>query len=239
MYLKVGSYQFDANATGLTTSTDLLLNGYGRPLSKQVKLTVDGFLAASGQAAISTAMDALTAALHTPFQDIIFYHDDATESALYLKNNGSISGVRVTRGPVWLEYRGADHATQKKFMFEAAAEYPTAGSANLLMRYTERLEFEGGGPLYIVRPAKRGPAQRQQVYQSTPYIVTQIGEAVGYTAYPPKPLIIWPGKLKQAPKEVMTTPERVGPNGYQGHTRSWSVVYESEVPLIGTPHLWV
>lgn len=242
MYLKVGSYQFDANAVGITTQTDLMRNAYGAPLSKKRRLAVEGFLAGSSQSAISTACDALEAALHSPFQDIIFYHDDATESSLHLKGQGSVSGVRVIQGPNFLDYRGADHILHKRFAFTAEAEYPLANTNGLLLRFSERLEFSGGGPLYIVRAAKIGPAQRQQVYQNTPYVAVQAGEAVGYSTYPPLPRIIWPAKLKESPRVSLVSPQRMGPStnqfSYREWVRTWNITYESESPLVGFPTLW-
>lgn len=242
MYLKVGSYTFDSNAVGITTDTELVLNDYGAPLAKRRRMSVEGFLDGSTQAEISTACDALEAALHTPFQDIIFYHDDDTQSSLHLKGQGSVSGVRITRGPHFLEYKGADHITHKRFAFSAEAEYPLSNTNGLLMRFSERMDYSGGGPLFIVRPAKIGPAQRQQVYQSTPYVVVQSGESVGYSTYPPQPRIVWPGKLKQTPNITLVAPDRMGPStnqfSYRNWTRNWNITYESETPLVGFPTLW-
>lgn len=242
MYLKVGSYQFDSNAVGITTNTDLNLNGYGAPLSYTTRMAVEGYLSGSTQAGISTACDALEAALRVKFPDIIFYHDDATESSLQLKNSGSISGVRITSGPNFLEYRGADHVTHKRFAFSAEAEYPITNDRAILTKFSESLEFSGGGPMYVVKAAKFGPAQRQQVYQSTPYVVVQSGESVGFSAYPPNPRIIWPARLKMTPNIKLMGPTRRGPGttqtNYREWGKQWSVIYESESPLIGYPTLW-
>lgn len=240
MILKYGSYLFRANACKIASKSSVRTNAAGQQLSRKTILFVDGYLIASGVAAVTTAMTELYTALSIPFQDLIFYQDDAatTESATYLKNtNLSMTGVRITEGPNFPDSTGFDYTGGRRFTFTAESEY-RIGPANRLISFHEELDFSGGGPLYIVRPAKRGPAQRQRPYQSTPYVLVQTGEAVGYGQYPPDPRIFFPTRLKMNPKIRLIGGNRVGLNRYEDFGKSWRIEYESESVLPALPTLW-
>lgn len=239
MQLAYGSYQFTIGATKIGTKVSVRRNGYGRPFERTVMLAVKGTIFASGQTASSTAQNALMTALATPYQDLILYQDDGSESATVLKSTGSISGVRIIDGPHFLGEQGFEYGQGREFEFKAEAVYPFSGTDSLLLSFREQIEFHGGGPLYTVRPAKRGPAQRQQIYQQTAYVAIQTGEAYAYRDYPANPRNIWPAKQKQAPIITLIGGTRVGESTYENFGKSWRVIYESEVALAGSPTLWV
>lgn len=239
MHLAVGSYAFDANSVRVAGTSRLRFNPAGQQLSRISQLRVDGYLSASGQAALTSAQQSLQTALTSSYPDIVFYQDDGTtESATSLKNVGSITGVRITDGPNFPAEYGAEYATLRRFNFTAEAEYPV-GPSNRLTRYHEQLEFSGGGPVFIVAPAKRGGAQRQQVYQFTPYRVIQRGAAFGYLQYPPDPLILFPNRLRENPPYGLIAPNRVGQFGYEEWGKTWNIIYEAEFPLPAVPNLWI
>lgn len=177
-------------------------------------------------------------ALQVPYLDLVFKDDAGLVTSEVLKNAGSITGVRVTRGPDFTTTTGPEYCTIRSFSFTAEAEYPINANGLLLLNFTESLAFSGGLPLYVHRLAINGPPQKQLVYPQTVYRVTQSGEAVGYTttplANPPK----WPFALKEAPDIGTRSPERKG-QGYQGYSISWTYRFESATPLLGAPSLWV
>lgn len=239
MHLSVGSYDFDANSAKVAGVSKLRFNSASQQLSRITQLRVEGYLSASGQAALTSAQQALQVALTVPFPDIIFYQDDGTtESATVLKNEGSTSGVRIIDGPNFRGEQGAEYSTFRKFDFTAEAEYQV-GPSNRLTSYHEQVELSGGGPMYIVAPAKRGGAQRQRLYEFTPYRVVQRGEAYGYLEYPPDPVILFPDRLREAPQITPIAPRRVGPVAYEEWGKAWNIMYESEFPLPALPNLWV
>ncbi len=238
MELRYGSYAWDANATTLTASSRTRVNEGGQPLSLIRSFAVQGYLSADGQAAITTAMNALKAALAVPYQDLKLLTDAGANSSDLLLNAGSLTGVVVTEGPAFGDSRGAEYSTIRSFTFTAQAEYPLTGSQNLLVSFTESLSFGGGMPTYAMRPAINGPPQRQLIYPRTAYRCTQQGMAVGFRAYPTPAAAKFPAALKEAPEIRRRSPRRMG-NGYAEYPVEWTYQFESVGPLVAVPTLWV
>ena len=237
MHLKWGTYTFDANSTLLSASARTQFNRGGQPYSLLRSFTVNGYLSADGQAAITLAENTLKTALAVPFKDLVLYHDDGSASSEILPNAGSISGVKVTQGPTFSTTMGPEFATLRSFQFTAEAEYPLSGTASLLLDFHETLSFSGGGAVYAMRRAINGPPQRQLVYAQTEYRCTQQGMAIGYASYPVVPGPKFPAALRESPRIDRKAPQRMG-NGYQGYEVAWSYVFESVGPLVGVPTLW-
>jgi len=239
--LVYGTYSFDTNSTDVRMSSSLVENKMGYPLARRTRLTVDGWLSVSSQSDCTQKMNALKTALNTPYLDLILKQDDAANSAILLQNSGSITGVKIVSGPSFpaSNAEGGIYTTLQRFTFEAEAEYPLAGTANLLLSFTETLTFSGGGPRYTTLPALKGPPQRQLIYEQTPYIAVQSGSAVGYRSYPTKPQPIWPFALKVNPNVVVSSPDRVGKTGYQDYAISWRYDYEYPTVLVGKPNVWL
>src|SRR4051812_12846915 len=99
MRLQYGSNQWDVGATTLAHRQEIIYNVAERPYKVKHVASIEGYLLATGQAAITTAMTAMTTALRKPFQDLILKLDDGSNSYHYFPNKGSLSGVRITQGP--------------------------------------------------------------------------------------------------------------------------------------------
>ncbi len=242
MQLKYGSYAFDANAVKLATSADLLWNEGGQPYKVRKRVEADGFLTASGQAANSTAMSALATALARPYQDLYFYHDDGSLSAMALPNATSIGGVRIVAGPNFPDSFGGEFSQFRRFTFAAEAEYPLANTNNLLLSFHERLSFRGGGSRYAVFDALNTLPQRQLVNKFTAYMATQQGEAVGFRGRPTPPDPIWPDALlNTSPDRDIDSPKRRGGlvARYEEWPVTWRYEFKSPTPLVGFPNLWI
>ncbi len=216
-----------------------LINKGGQPYAIRRAITAEGYLAANGQDAITVAENTLKAALSVPYQDLIFFHDDATPSSEVLLNAGSISGVVVTDGPTFEQGQSPDYATIRTFRFTAEAEYPYPNSQALLLSFTESLTFWGGGPFYAHRRAVNGPPVKQQIWPATEYHCTQSGVIVGYLEYPTLPAPKFPQALKEAPRTTPKAPEKRSPGRYQGYEVSYEYHFESASPLVGVPTLWI
>ncbi len=241
MQLKYGSYAFDAGACKLATSSETLWNEGGQPYAQRRRIDVDGFLSANGQSAISAAMSALATALAIPYQDLNFYDDNGALTATALNNAASIGGVQVTSGPSFPDWRGNEFNQFRRFMFSAEAEYPITNTANLLLSFVEAMSFDGGGPIYGVRPALNGLPQRQLIYQFSVFKVAQEGRAVGYRKYPVPPAPRWPNALARSPNIRQESPQRRGKvkAAYDTYPISWSYNFESPTALTGFPSLWL
>jgi hypothetical protein len=239
MELFYGTMGFGPNAASYTVSDEVAWNEGGQPYARKRRFEVQGRLFVDGQADASAKINALRNALDVQFLDLVFRHDDGTASADVLTNTGSSTGVR-SLGASFPEAEGPEYATIRTFRCAFEAEYPLSGTAGLLLSFRETLTFRGGGAVYVVLPAISGGAQRQLVYPAggTAYEATQEGEAVGYLDWPVIPGPLFPDALKQAPEVSRASPKRVGA-GYQEYATRWSYAYESTVPLVGTPNLWL
>lgn len=238
MQLKYGSYAFPANGVLISTRIEALRNDGNQIYAYKHLWDVEGWLAASGQAALTAAQSSLVVALQRQRQDLIFYHDDGSESATTLKNANSITGVIITNGPHFGSTKGNEYATERHFAFGAEAEYAVANGGQLLLDWVEDVNVSGGGPVYIHLPAINGPAQKQLLYQQMPYQATQSGSARGYRQFPTPPAPLWPAALKKAPDIRRTSPKKRGPGKFEGFAITWHYEFESVAPLVGLPHSW-
>ena len=237
MQLKWGTYSFDANTNLIGKTVEVMWNEGGQPYKERRRMDVQGFLTGSGQAALTTAENALIAALQVQNQSLTLYQDGGTtESALLLSPTNSITGVRIVRGPDFTSTQGPEYATERKFSFTAEAEYPV--STFTLLSFTETLSFGGGGPQRDVFPALEGPPVSFLIYAQTPYEASQSGQATGWLDYPAIMAPIWPAFLKVAPKVTRGNPKR---NGlvYTDFPVSWSYEFKSASPLVGIPNRWI
>ena len=237
MQLTYGSYTFDAGQAEITTEYETLWTDGGQPYAQRRTFHVLGKMSVSSQADATAKWNSLVNALAIPFKDLTLLQDGGAQSATVLLNAGSSTGVRVVSGPNLVEGRGAVYATYLPYSFTATAEYPLAGTNNLLLRFRETFTYEGGGPLYRHRPCLSGPFQRQLVYPQLPYAVTQEGEAVGYRGYPTPPAPRFPAAMAEPPNVRRLSPEKRG-KIYQAYPIQWRVRFESVAPLVGLPTLW-
>lgn len=237
MQLKYGGYPFDINACRISTRIDTLETEALVPYATIKGMSVRGYLVGDGQTDLTLKASALLQAMSVPFQDLIFYRDDGSESVLSLRNAGSSTGVRIKRGPNFPFEPGNNYITQLLFDFEAEAEYPLSGNGGLL-KFRELVETDGGGPMIIHQPCINGLPQKRQIYPATAFMATQKGEAEGYIDYPSIPPPIWPADLKKFyPKTATTSPDRRG-SGYQRYALGWEYTFESVKPLAGLPHFF-
>lgn len=241
MYLKWGNFAFDPGSLWVLASAVPNLNEAGEPISLQQRIQINGYVSGVGQAALTTAIQNLQAALSIPYQDLVFYQSNDQPSAHLLRNATSISGTRVTDGPNFPGTHGAEYATQRAFNFTAEADYFLAGTGKKLVSFMETLTMMGGDPFYVVREALNGPPQRSLVYPSSVYSAIQSGEAVGFREYPVAPPPLFPDKMRggrDGRRIVAHAPQRRGRN-YVNFRLTWEYIFESEEPLIGIPNLWV
>lgn len=239
MLLKYGTYAFNASACKVTTEAEMVYNQGGQPLAVRRRLHVDGYMDGDDQATITTNLAALDAALKVPYLDLILYGDDGTtESAIQLKNAGSITGVQIRQAMSLPVADGAMYVTTEKFVFSAEAEYPLAGTSGLLRSWVETLSLSGGGQLRDVFPCTNAPPQEQQLWPAMPYEAQQSGVIVGYRAYPTAPAPIFPAALTKAGSFSRKGPKRMG-NGFQEYPLEYAYSFKSASPLVGLPNAWV
>lgn len=238
MQLFWGSYSFNTNGVGCSTRRTVVLATTGRPIRVRDRVEVEGWLEADGQSLLSAAQNSLTAALLTPYQDLILKQDDGSNSSLLLLNSTSISGVRCVEGPHFPESDGAEFATLRRFRAAFEAEYVIVAARAAVVSFTERITRTGtGGPVVRYRPAVNAPPVRQQVMPASVITTVLAGSAVGHLAYPVPPVSLWPA-FENLDRRVTdaANPKQMG-RGFVEYPVSWTYVHESIVPLVGFPRL--
>ncbi len=231
-------YSFGVNANHIKVGITTKFNKGGQPYSQVRRIDVAGDLLGNGQAANILLENALKTALSQNFGDLVFYDDSGLLIAESLINAQSITGTRVVSGPNFKDTFGPQFATLRTYDFSMEAEFILPGRPNFLS-FQESMAFSGGGPLYGIRRALNGPAQRQQVWALTEYVVDQTGSAEGYLAWPsPVPQPKFPFALKQAGTIRYMDPTRKGPNGWEGWGISWTYHHEWPSILSGFPTVW-
>lgn len=242
MQLFYGAYPFTQDATRIQAHQKNLFNQGGQRHAYVLEFKVESYLYVTSQADCSRQMILLEAALAVPYQNLVFKHSDGSYSALVMPNVGSTTGVTCVDGPNFTDNYGAIFATEQHFDCTFRAEYPSTGSGNYFISFTESLSFSGGGRRVLWMESINSPPQRQVPCLYTPYRATQRGTAVGYRKRPPIAAPIWPAFLKeQNPQLDEKSPDRKGnvPAQYDHFERSWSYSFESGSPLVGVPHLWI
>lgn len=239
MQLVYGSSSFDANSVWPLVQRELVRDDAERPYKVRMTVHVEGYLTASGQTNLMILESAFLTAMSRQYQNLVFYHDNASTQSpsITMLNSTSLTGVRISDVFIGSKY-GAEYATQRYFRFTATADYALTGTAENLLAFRESVTLSGGLPKFVCRPALNGPPQRQLTWLQTPFRAVQEGEAVGFLAWPTPPAPIFPQFLSGDDCPVRrSSPRRTGIN-YQEWPVAWQYIYESPAPLVGVPNLW-
>jgi hypothetical protein len=235
--LKWGSYPFDVDGVRVATMSERLLSENQVPYGTRTTFRVSGWMLGSGQSDLSAKQRLMEIALRNQYQDLILYQNDNARSATTMLNADANGGLVVTAGPNFPGEEGAEYATQRRFDFEVTGEFFFAAAQTLILNFSESLSFDGGGEVYIMKPAVEGLSQRQLVWENFHQTVIQRGRAVGLIREPVIPPSIWPFALTKKPRYDYQSPRRIR-NGYQEIEVSWEYVHEWPTPLVGRPNIW-
>jgi hypothetical protein len=107
-----------------------------------------------------------------------------------------------------------------------------------MVSFTETVEMEGGGPVFVMLSSINMAPQRQMTQVASPYRAVQRGQAVGQFGYPIPPPPIWPWALCHAPKFKRIAPKQDG-LVLTDFGITWLYEFESSSPLFGWPHVWL
>ena len=235
MYLTYGSYSWDANEAqlvGIDKRVEHNARGYRERVIE--KWTVRGIKQAASQAALTTALAAMEAALSQDGLALTFYLDDAATATVHAIAASTLFGVRV-KGLRYPSGDGAEYSTFRTWEADFEAEAIASGSNSILVSFQETLSFQGGGPRFVFLQTITGQPQKQLVAQSTPYRVVQSGSASQLGSYPAVPGPLWPDAEHLEERRISRRGPELG-KGFTGEAGvNWSFSFESAVPLNGFP----
>ncbi len=235
--LKYGAYSFEPGSVQARMTVQAVRNQGGQVISTVQGIQVTGYINGTSAADLTQKSNALYTAIIAPGLDLAMYDTNGALTSLKLISHLSITGTRLSQPLQFSGSAGNEYVNTRYFSFGMDAEYPFASAATFLMSFHETLNFEGGGPLIVLRPNLDVLPQKQVVQKYTVYRASQQGQAVGYRQYPPVSAPIFPGALIKAPAISMGSPDKKG-LGYQGYSISWRYEYESATPLVGVPNIW-
>ncbi len=240
MYLKYGTYQHPPGEASVVISKQGLFSDAGLTRGVRERWDIQGRLQAADQAALTAAIEALTAAYSVQGQNVGFYFDDDQPSSHLIASSETNGGVRVVVPPSFPQGKGAEYSTFRNYSLALEAEWLDPDAT--LIGWNERLNFSGGGPQFAFLQPITGTPIKQLLRQATPYRATQSGEAVGYQSYPAPALPLWADAEHVHLREIhYEIPKRMGPSGSPTYTHyrvTWSYRFESATPLFGTPTAW-
>lgn len=237
MQVRYGSYAFTAGTCRFGVTQTAVLNDAMFPYAYDVEFAVSGRLYGEGDAALSASELALRAALAVPFRDVGVLKTDGTPSATYFRSGSTIGGITITKGPNFSGTKATEYVLFREFEFTASFKLPIVNAFTALVSFSESMEYQGGGPEFVMQRAVNAPPQRQLVWQQTEYRLIQTGKAVGFAAYPVPVPPAFPGSLKTSPNYKRSSPERIGV-GYWRYPVEWAYVMESASPLDALPSVW-
>lgn len=234
-------YKHGETADGLHTSNTVTLSNVSTVVNysdiglietRTKRLTLEGVLIASTQAALRTKIENLEDAyLNNTALESGLFHDDDTRSPHFLDGSKSISGIRVTD----LSYpsgEGAEYATQRTFRIsletvEDASGSGGEGGSGSNSAFEESLSFTGGGWRLVAVETINGPPIIQQVAKQTAQIIVQSGSATRQNNYPTIPNSLFPDIENGALRKVaLISPKLVG-SQYRDWRATWSFTFVS------------
>ena len=212
IYVRYGSYQHALSEAAVSIRQESAYNAGGQQQSVREVWNITGLLQANTSALLTAAVNNLKAAYKIQGQNLGLFYDDGTASSHGVISASTLGGVRVTRGPDFPEWKGAEGATMRTYEIELAADYPALNV--LLSLFEETLEFEGGGPRDVFLQPLNGLPQKQRVAESTPYRAVQRGSATGYRGWPLPMAPIFPDAEHRDQRHFSRrSPKRDGPVG--------------------------
>jgi hypothetical protein len=240
MYLKYGTYQHAAGEASVVISKQGIFSEAGLPRGIRERWDIQGRLQAASQAALTAAINALSAAYAVQGLNVGFYFDDGSPTSHQITSANTNGGVRVVVPPSFPEGKGAEYSTFRTYSLAIEAEW--LDPAATLIGWNERLQFSGGGPQFAFLQPINGSPLKQLLRQQTPYRATQSGEATGCYSYPTPALPLWPDAEHIHQRALhYDLPKRMGPPGSATYTQykvTWSYHFESATPLVGLPTSW-
>jgi len=239
--LTYNGYTHEAGEAVISVSRQSLLTAAETVYAETVQIAISGTIIRDGVSAIDTRIAALAAAYASDGGDFAMIDSTAGSLSPSLTSAETLGGIRVMRRPSLPDMKNAAYVTFLNYQILLEAVVVKSSAWTLLRSFREEIQFSGGGPVYGCLQTRVGLPQRQLLAQHAIYRAVQSGSAVGLYSVPTIPSPYWPAWLVSLPETRYAGGHPVGAYGsvsYMDFGVSWRYVYESPVPMIGSPASW-
>lgn len=234
------------NGTRIAPAKRLVLDGRYRGWAYDHTYTADGFFRCTSQADCKTKMDALSAAVATPGQDLLFKNDDGSNSHNSVLSADTIGGTRCTMVEWLPDPRGAQFTTSRFFRLTFEYRVLFSGLTGRLLDFQDTVTLDNPPARYAVNEAVNDVAAEILLTVNQPARrATQTGFAVGSIAYP-NPAVICPdaftvgaGLVKLVDQVTRVSPRARGSAASAEEFRvEWRREWVSSSVLTANPNPW-
>lgn len=243
LQLQYGAYVHQPSEAEVIITSSAERSDRGLLLGLRERWHIRGFLQATDQATLSTAINSLKTAYSQDDQTLgLYFSDTGSATSHVISPSNTMGGIKVIQPISFPVGKGAEYSTYRQY--EVVLEAIVINSVQLsgtasTEEYDEGIAFTStGGPRFVYLQTLYGTPVKQLVAQQTTQKVVQQGRAVGRFAYPTPSQPIWPDAehvdLRQISYEA---PTRSGNSGTQftQWVVSWSYVFENAEQLSGQP----
>ena len=185
MYLKYGDYKHKEGEVSLSIDERIIEDDQNNKMGVEETWTITGLIlpddgAADPVASLQTNISKLQTAYRVNGKNICLYINDSTKTTHEINSSQAIGGVRVQsiRFP---ESSGSELVTGRSYVITVKAEVfsSAGGTGSSAISKTEVITQQGtGGPRYVWRETRNGPAVRQMVSLHTTVRIQQTGTTI-------------------------------------------------------------
>lgn len=242
--------------------TFALADGEARPLSFRTEgkrgtravleqvttfLDIEIEIIRDGQVALTNYWKTIDAGLRKDGADAGFYHSPSqggAESAIFLRNSTSISGVYLNQFPSLNEMAEGDYSNSLKGRAGFAAVYLAStalpggggGGGEQLTQYSEGFSFNGtGGPRIVWTENDREKAEKYVLTNFTICSCQQTGSLRSLSPNPEPNPPKFPDYEIGESRQISPVVEVQSGTGDVQYSRSWSYFFQNSEPFSGMP----
>lgn len=244
MYCQYGDYKHEVGEVEYSIRREGVYSDAQTPKEERWTLDATGMLLGDGSRSIDDKVKLLVAAYSLPGRDwrvVIDAGGGLLNSQHSLASKDTDGGILIDTTPSFPSNANGAYANYLVYSFSLSATIPVANPKTALDRFEESLAFEGGGPEFGSLEPNIGRPVIQRLKQSTTFIATQQGQAVGVYSYPTVPAPLWPSSLRKKPSINKTAPQRFGSGSnliFKHYGVQWKYEFLSPFPFFGNPHAW-
>lgn len=239
MIYKYGSYSHDQDEVMVRTSIQGIFDRFNRRMGGTVEHTIVGVKKVADnvnplvtQANLTTALQALTAAYDTDYNDFgLYLNDGATPTEHQVLNSSTFGGTKVMVKPSFMNgpWGGRIEYLNRRMYYIVLRAEIRIGSG--LYSWNERLTIRGtGSPKWRYSPQENGFPQVQTLQTATTFWYVQEGECVGRQDWEPPADPLFP-IIEHGEMRVRTfeTAKDVVVGGQEMFASSWKYFMEASL----------